>query len=71
MLGPATLQEEAGSRQRHAEKQVAAVRVREEVHADAVVLNGENSAGGMGITAKTARQIFAAGAALPDAAGTP
>lgn len=36
--------------------------LREQLKPDLVIVNGENSAGGMGITAKTARQIFAAGA---------
>lgn len=36
--------------------------LREELGADFAVVNGENAAGGMGITAKTARDIFAAGA---------
>ncbi len=36
--------------------------LREELEADFVVVNGENAAGGVGITAKTAADIFAAGA---------
>lgn len=36
--------------------------LRERLAPDLVIVNGENSAGGMGITAKTAKQIFAAGA---------
>lgn len=36
--------------------------LRDELRPDLVIVNGENSAGGMGITPKTARQIFAAGA---------
>jgi metallophosphoesterase (TIGR00282 family) len=36
--------------------------IREEFAADFVVVNGENAAGGVGITGKTGRQIFAAGA---------
>jgi metallophosphoesterase (TIGR00282 family) len=36
--------------------------VSERHRADFVVVNGENAAGGLGITEKTARQIFAAGA---------
>ncbi|HZJ29799.1 MAG TPA: TIGR00282 family metallophosphoesterase [Solirubrobacterales bacterium] len=36
--------------------------LRENLRPDLVVVNGENAAGGMGITAKTAGQIFAAGA---------
>jgi metallophosphoesterase (TIGR00282 family) len=36
--------------------------LREELGFDFVVVNGENAAGGIGITAKTARDIFAAGA---------
>jgi metallophosphoesterase (TIGR00282 family) len=36
--------------------------IREDFSADFVVVNGENAAGGVGITGKTARQIFAAGA---------
>ena len=36
--------------------------LREELGADLVVVNGENAAGGVGITAKTASEIFAAGA---------
>jgi 2',3'-cyclic-nucleotide 2'-phosphodiesterase len=36
--------------------------LREELGADFVVVNGENAAGGVGITAKTATEIFAAGA---------
>src|SRR5206468_6808455 len=32
--------------------------VRKDVHADAVVLNGENSAGGFGITPEIAREFF-------------
>lgn len=36
--------------------------LRESLEPDLVVVNGENSAGGMGITRKTAAQIFAAGA---------
>jgi metallophosphoesterase (TIGR00282 family) len=36
--------------------------LRERHGPDLVVVNGENSAGGMGITPKTAKQIFAAGA---------
>ncbi len=37
-------------------------RLREEHHPDLVIVNGENSAGGIGITEKTAGEIFAAGA---------
>jgi metallophosphoesterase (TIGR00282 family) len=37
-------------------------RLRERHAPDLVVVNGENSAGGVGITAKTAKAIFAAGA---------
>jgi metallophosphoesterase (TIGR00282 family) len=36
--------------------------LREELGVDFVVVNGENAAGGIGITAKTATDIFAAGA---------
>ncbi len=36
--------------------------LREGLGLDAVVVNGENSAGGIGITPKTAKEIFAAGA---------
>ena len=36
--------------------------LREELAIDLVVVNGENAAGGIGITAKTAKDIFAAGA---------
>ena len=36
--------------------------LRERHAPDLVIVNGENSAGGMGITPKTARQIYAAGA---------
>ena len=36
--------------------------LREELGADFVVVNGENAAGGVGITGRTAGQIFAAGA---------
>jgi metallophosphoesterase (TIGR00282 family) len=36
--------------------------LRERVRPDLVIANGENSAGGLGITEKTARQIFDAGA---------
>ncbi|MEA2126869.1 MAG: 2,3-cyclic-nucleotide 2-phosphodiesterase [Solirubrobacteraceae bacterium] len=36
--------------------------LREELGVDFVVVNGENAAGGIGITAKTAADIFAAGA---------
>lgn len=36
--------------------------LREELGLDFVVVNGENAAGGIGITAKTAKEIFAAGA---------
>jgi metallophosphoesterase (TIGR00282 family) len=36
--------------------------LREELGCDFVVVNGENAAGGIGITAKTAADIFAAGA---------
>jgi metallophosphoesterase (TIGR00282 family) len=36
--------------------------LREELGIDFVVVNGENAAGGIGITAKTAGEIFAAGA---------
>ena len=36
--------------------------LREELGIDFVVVNGENAAGGIGITAKTAAEIFAAGA---------
>ncbi|CAA9536074.1 MAG: Uncharacterized protein YmdB [uncultured Solirubrobacteraceae bacterium] len=36
--------------------------LREELGADFVVVNGENAAGGIGITPKTADEIFAAGA---------
>jgi metallophosphoesterase (TIGR00282 family) len=36
--------------------------LREELGVDFVVVNGENAAGGIGITAKTASDIFAAGA---------
>ena len=36
--------------------------LREELAADLVVVNGENAAGGIGITAKTASEIFDAGA---------
>lgn len=36
--------------------------LRERLAPDLIVVNGENSAGGMGITEKTAGQIFAAGA---------
>ena len=37
-------------------------RLREEHAPDLIVVNGENSAGGLGITEKTAKDIFAAGA---------
>jgi metallophosphoesterase (TIGR00282 family) len=37
-------------------------RLREELDVDFVVVNGENAAGGIGITAKTAADIFGAGA---------
>ena len=36
--------------------------LREELALDFVVVNGENAAGGIGITAKTAKEIFVAGA---------
>jgi 2',3'-cyclic-nucleotide 2'-phosphodiesterase len=36
--------------------------LREELGVDVAVVNGENAAGGVGITAKTAEEIFAAGA---------
>jgi hypothetical protein len=36
--------------------------LREELEADFVVVNGENAAGGIGITPKTAEELFAAGA---------
>lgn len=36
--------------------------LRREVGADMVIVNGENAAGGMGITEKTAKEVFAAGA---------
>jgi 2',3'-cyclic-nucleotide 2'-phosphodiesterase len=36
--------------------------LREELEADFVVVNGENAAGGIGITPKTAQELFAAGA---------
>lgn len=36
--------------------------LRERLAPDLIIVNGENSAGGMGITTKTARQIFSAGA---------
>ncbi|HMW46067.1 MAG TPA: TIGR00282 family metallophosphoesterase [Solirubrobacterales bacterium] len=37
-------------------------RLREEHSPDLIVVNGENSAGGLGITEKTAKEIFACGA---------
>jgi metallophosphoesterase (TIGR00282 family) len=39
-------------------------RLREELGADVVIANGENAAGGSGITVKTAAEIFAAGVDL-------
>lgn len=39
-------------------------RLRQELMLDLVVVNGENSAGGAGITAATARELFVAGADL-------
>jgi len=39
-------------------------RLHEELALDLVVVNGENSAGGAGVTAATARELFAAGADL-------